>query len=329
MRLVNRVSMILLAGGAFGLAACGGGGDDDGPGNGGGDVNPDGTHTGYVVDSLMVPANTSEATAVQLDIDGDGRAENALGGILATVASFEIDIQSQVDAAVAEGTVIILADLQATSLTEATGVGLQVFRGGTPDPMPCADEADMVCGGHLGGDASFTVAEDYDALVVGSIVGGAFTGGPGEVTIELALSEGNAVPIRLVGARVETNVSESGLTSGKLGGAITTEDVDMHLIPAVADIINGIVAECEMVGDLCCPEDSAGEQVLTLFNDEGNGGDCMVTDEELLMSDIAELIRNPDLDLFNGSEYDPNQDGERDSISLGVGFTAVSASFTP
>lgn len=327
MRLVNRVSMILLASGALGLAACGGG-DDDGGGDGPGEVDESGTHNGYVLDSITVPASNAQATSVALDIDGDDRAENALGNLLATLAGFDLDLQGPVDEQLAMGGVIILADVQATDLSAATGVGLQVFRGGNPDPAACADADDTVCGGHLGGDASFDIADDYDALVVGSIVGGQFTGGPGDVTIELALTETNAVPIHLVGARVEMGVTADSLTSGKLGGAIRSEDIDNDLIPAVASLIDSIVSECVPEGDACCADGSAGEQILTLFDADG---DCEVTTEELLASDLVDgTIRNPDLDLFDGdsNDYNPNQDGVKDSISLGVGFTAVSGTFT-
>ena len=330
MRLVNRVSMILLAGGALGLAACGGG-DDDGGNGGGMTVDPAGTHNGYVLSSLTVPATNAQATAVAVDVDDDGRVENALGNLLATLATFDLDIQTAVDEQIVTGGVIILADVQATDLSQANGVGLQVFLGGSPNPMPCADDADTVCGGHLEGGASFSVTEDYDALVVGSIVGGQFTGGPGEVTIELALAEGSSVPVRLVGARVEMGVTADALTSGKMGGAIRSEDVDNDLIPAVATLMNNIIAECEPPGgDLCCPQDSAGEQVLMLFNSEGNGGDCEITVAELLEDDLIDgTIRNPDLDLFDADgNFNPNDDGEKDSISLGVGFSAVAADFT-
>ena len=78
---------------------------------------------------------------------------------------------------------------------------------------------------------------------------------------------------------------------------------------------------------MCCEDGSAGEQVLTLFD---ANGDCTVTTEELLASDLVDgTIRNPDLDLFDGDsdEFNPNQDGVKDSISLGVGFSAVAGTF--
>jgi hypothetical protein len=328
MRLVNRVCVTLLGCGA--LAACGG--DDDGGGDGGGDgqgtVDPAGDHYGYVLDGLVVPTTVNQASQVGLDIDGNGSTDNALGGLLAALSSSAgLDLQGSVEEQIAIGSPIILADVQATSLTSATGVGVQVFLGGNPNPAPCADESDTVCGRHLQGGASFSVAMAYDALVVGSIVNGSFSGGPGEVTIELALSDGPAVPVRLVGARIQMSVTENGLMSGKLGGAITEEDIQNDLMPAIVGIIDGLLEECTGTAPDCCPEGSTGEQVLGFFD---ANEDCMITQAELEENTIiSSTIGNPDLDLFDGSgNFNPRQDGVKDSLSLGIGFTAKSAVFT-
>jgi len=326
MRLVNNAFVTILASGALALAACGGG-DDDGGSDGQGTVDPAGEHHTYVLNDVKVPANPNEATQFALDVDGDGRPDNALGGLLASLATTaELDLQTGVDTQLAQGSVMILADLQATDLANATGVGLQVFLGGNPVPAACTDVDDMVCGNHFGGDAMFSIAEDYDALVVGNNVNGTFTGGPGDITIELALDETSTIPLTLVGARVTTSVSATGLMSGKLGGAIRSDDVDTDVIPAVADLIAGLLEECGTVAP-CCPDGSTGEQVLTFF-DANN--DCMVPESELKDNNlISATIRNPDLDLFDSSgKFNPNDDGVKDAISLGVGFSAVGAVFT-
>jgi len=330
MRLVNRVCVTLLGCGALALAACGG--DDGGGGDngGGGDtVDPNGEHYGYVLDSVLVPATPNEASQVALDIDGDDRGDNALGGLLAALASSaDLDLQGEVDAQVAAGGVIILADVQATDLSSATGVGLQVFLGGNANPAPCTDENDpSTCGQHLQGGASFDVTMDYDALVVGQIVGGQLSGGPGEVTIELALAEGSTVPVRLVGARVETAITADGLTNGRLGGAIHEDDIENELMPAIVDLIEGILAECDPEAVPCCPEGSTGEQVLAFFDADDS---CTVDQAELEENQlISSTIGNPDLDLFDETgAFNPNTDGTAESLSLGVGFSAVSAEFT-
>jgi hypothetical protein len=328
MRLVNQACAILLSCGAMALAACGG--DDDGDGDGQMMVDPEGTHNTFVISELKIPSNANEATQLGLDIDGNGQPDNALGGLLAALANqADLDLNGEVGDQILSGGIVLLADLQATDLTNATGVGLQVFLGdaATADPAPCTDPEDIAtCGNHLEGTGSFDVAMDYNALVVGSNVSGQFTGGPGEITIELALAEGATVPIRLVGARATAGVSATALTSGKLGGALHEDDVDSDLIPAVADLIGTLLEACDPEASPCCPEGSTGEQILTFFDDNS---DCTVTEQELKENSlISSTIGNPDLDLFDADgNFAPRSDGVKESLSLGVGFSAVSGQF--
>ena len=63
---------------------------------------------------------------------------------------------------------------------------------------------------------------------------------------------------------------------------------------------------------------------MALFDENEDG---MVTEEELRANALIEsTVGNPDLDLFDGDgQFDPNVDGVKDSLSLGLGFTAVGA----
>jgi hypothetical protein len=67
--------------------------------------------------------------------------------------------------------------------------------------------------------------------------------------------------------------------------------------------------------------------VLTFFDDNE---DCTVTVEELEANSlISSTIGAPDLDLFDESgNFNPRQDGVKESLSLGVGFSAVAGEFT-
>src|SRR5690606_38520620 len=136
-----------------------------------------------------------------------------------------LDIKGSVNENVLDGSVILLADLQATDLTKASGVGFRVFQGASPSPAACTEPADPdTCGQHLAGDASFSIApgSPENALVVGSLVGGRFTGGPGNMSLTLALAPGvPPISFELIGARVEAVVAADGssITDGKLGGA--------------------------------------------------------------------------------------------------------------
>jgi hypothetical protein len=324
----------LLASGVLLFAACGGGGGDDD--DGGQTIDPNGTHTTYVLDTVRVPSSPNDAQQIGLDIDGDGRPDNALGSLLASISSIgNIDIQASVDAQLATGGVILLADMQATSLTDATGVGLTLYLGdpATATPAPCTNPDDpSTCGQHLMGTGTFTVdaSSPTDATVVGSNVGGTFTGGPGNLTLQLALSADAApLTVPLIGARVQTGVAATALSSGRMGGAITVDDINMHILPAVEDLITTVLAACTGGDPNCgCPDGSSAATVMSTFDDNG---DCMVTLEELKMNTIiSATLGNPDLDLLDGSgNFNPNSDGVKESISLGVGFSAVAGTFTP
>jgi hypothetical protein len=347
MRLVKSPLFILLACGALSLAACGGGGDDDdtagdqgsntddgsssddGASDDGGamTVNPDGVDNTYVIDSVVVPANANEAQDVALDIDGNGTKDNKLGGLLGSLSSFVGDIQGLVAEQVAKGGIILLANVKATDLTAASGVGLYVYLGANPNPEPCATPDDTECGLHLQGDGSFDIDDNSptDAVVVGSTAGGKFTGGPGSVTIQLSLSElADPLSLTLSSAKAEMSVSADGLTGGILGGALTIDSINNDLLPAVATVIAGILAdeECGTTAP-CCPPGSAGETILQVLDEGGvANGDCVITPEELATNAfVSSTLGNPDVDL--------DADGTKDAVSLGIGFSAVTGTFTP
>jgi hypothetical protein len=335
MRLRNRFASAFLMSSLVFSAACGGGGGDDDDDD---DqmVDPTGTHHQYVADSIKVPASSSEATTYALNIAGSDMPDNALGGLLSALATTaDLDVSGTVNEAVESGQVILLVDVQATALDAASGVGTTVYLGTNPDPAACTDPEDLAtCGQHLMGDATFDIDEDSpdNALVIGSIVGGTFNGGPGSVTLQIPLSEGAApISLDLIGARMQVGVTEDGLTSGKLGGAITMEDINTKVIPAVSDVVADLIAEdCTGAFPDCCEDtESTGATTLDFFNDP-DSEDCEVTEAELRDNSIIKsTLLNPDLDLLDGDgNYNPDDEGTKDSLSLGVGFTGVAATFT-
>lgn len=334
MSLIKTISIFSLAAAAsLGLAACG---DDGDGGGGGGDttIDPNGTHTKYVISELVIPSNPTQASNVALDLDGDGFKDNALGGLLASLSSgaADLNLQAQVDEQLATGAFILLASVKATDLVNANGVGTYVYFGENPKPAACTTAGDpTTCGKHLSGSASFDIAGNSpsDAVISGTLAGGELQAGPGSVSIELPLGAGDPLQLDLIAAHIEVGVSASGLSAGKLGGAITEADVDDKLMPAIQKLVADLITEnCTPVGKDCgCVAGSAGQSVLSFFD---ANEDCKIPLDELMSHSVIDAtLRNPDLDLFDASgKFNPNSDGVKDSLSLAVGFTAVGASFT-
>lgn len=129
--------------------------------------------------------------------------------------------------------------------------------------------------------------------------------------------------VNLVGARVEADITATNLSIGRLGGGITEAEIDNVLIPGLADGMNGFIAD-DCPGGVCSPG-SDGEQLLLLFDSDSDG---TITADELRTNALIMSLLAPDIDLFDSAgNYNPRGDGIKDSLSFGVGFTAVGAVF--
>jgi len=317
------------------LIGCGG---DDG--NGGNapqaeELDETGTHNTFVLDSLTLPTNPTEATELGLNIDYDDNdiPDNQLGKILATLSSAaggDFDLQTSMAETINAGEIILLSSIQATSLTNAAGAGMWVYLGDMPSREPCSSPEDTTCGKHLDGLTSFSIAADSpdSALVTGSIVGGKFSGGPGNVRLDLPLVGSTPLVLNLIGAQAKVTVSADGLTSGRLGGAVTEDALQKDVLPALHSILVEVAAEdCTGSAPACCVADSTGELLYDLFDEDDN---CDISLSELENNSLISTLLAPDLDLLDAKgNFNPNSDGVLDSLSLGIGFTAVKATFTP
>ena len=116
------------------IAACGG--DDEG------NVVPEGTHYHYVANKVFVPTTNTQAREYGLDLNKDGTVDNQLGMVLSTLGSMGFDIQTTIDTAVKEGSIILLADFQTKDFTNTTAAGVQIFLGDKREPGPASDPND-------------------------------------------------------------------------------------------------------------------------------------------------------------------------------------------
>ncbi len=312
------------------FAACGGGdGDSFDP--------PSGPHYGYVANQVTVPANNSQAREIGLDLNGDKTVDNQLGMVLGTLAGQGFKVQDTLDEAVDTGSIIFLIDLQTPDLASTTGAGLNVRLGDNPNPAPCTNPDDVTtCGKHLAGGAEFTLDPNSptDAFVGGKIAGGVFSGGPGSLTLQIALADAAPIELNLIGARAKiSGISATGLTSVILAGALTQEDLDTKVIPTIQAQLPPLIArDCDTDADgiidaddpsvgtpvtanSCgCPSGTTGKTIIGLFDTTPK--DCGVTVEEIKTNSLIQSLLAPDVTI----------DGQ-DALSIGIEVSTVNAKF--
>ncbi len=226
------------------------------------------------------------------------------------------------DEAIASGQTILLADLQKPDLVGASCAGLTTYLGDNPSTAPCLDPNDLICGQHLNGNTSFDFRADspLDAVIVGDIVSSTFAGGPGQAVIEISLV-GTPITLQLVGARAEFDATATDLTQGRIGGGV---DPQNDVLPVVTAIIANVVAQdCMGMFPTCCVVGSAGQTTVDLFD---LNDDCIVDASEVSQSNLIAALLTPDVDLLDAGGA-PGSDGVPESLSFGVGFHAVAASF--
>jgi len=314
------------------LVACGG---DDGESN----VVPEGEHYKYVANKVLVPTTNTQAREYGLDLNGDKTVDNQLGMVLSTLGSMGFDIQSTLDEAVAVGDIILLADFQTKDFTNTTAAGVQIFLGdGNSVTPPACNNGEtynpptMPCGRHLTGTGMFAISASSPTNLAlgGRIVNGTFTGGPGSLSLQIALGGTEAIQLDLIGARSKGSaLSMAGLgtaTSGGLifAGAITKTDIDTKVIPAIqAQLVPIITRDCTMptAPPGCgCLADSTGKTILGLFDtklaDGSEGKDCAVSVNEIATNSLIVSLLSPDVKI-----------GGKDALSLGIKATAVPATY--
>lgn len=319
------------------LVACGGDDGDDQP-------IPEGPHYHYVANKVFLPESNTQAREYGLDLNGDGTVDNQLGMVLSTLAGMGFELQETIDAAVAEGSVILLADFQTKDFTNTTAAGVQVFLGENPTPAACnqGEEYNPTtktgCGRHLDGNGSFSIAASspQNAALGGKIINGTFTGGPGNLSLQIALGGTDAINLDLIGARAKgSSISEAGIGSGTSGGivfagAVTKQDIDNNVIPAIQkQLVPTIQRDCcglatSPGGATCnptgtpacgCSNDSTGKTILGLFDTTPK--DCTVSVDEIKNNNLIVSLLSPDVTI----------DGKM-ALSLGVKATTVKATYT-
>jgi hypothetical protein len=265
----------------------------------------------FVSNTVTVPMSHSQSQELALNLDGDaqGQPDNLLGQLFATFLDIspEFELQSTANEMITSGQVVMLHAVVANDLANDADVHWSVLQGQASSP-PSFDGTDV-----------FTVDTSFAArssVLPGAITNGHFIGGPGSARIQLVFLD---VPIALdlIGVRLEADVNATGCTNGRIGGGIRQEDFLNTFLPAIALGLNQTIA--------AEPATTFSQSVLAVFDGDGNG---TISNDELQNNFLLNLATTPDLDLLDASgNFNPGQDGIRDSLSIGLGFTCVPASF--
>jgi hypothetical protein len=279
-------------------------------------------HYHFVANKVFVPTSSTESREYGLDLNGDGTVDNQLGATLAALKSqANFDVQATIDTSVSQGSIILLVDFQTKDFTSSSAAGIEVFLGKDPMPAPCNGSADTTCGHHLDGTGMFTVDPNgpQNAALAGKIVGGTFSGGPGNLSLQLAIGGTNPIQLNLIGARVKASgISETGITSAILAGAVTKDDIDTKIIPAITpQLATTIMRDCNMptMPPGCgCTSGSTGATIISFFD---ANKDCMVTTDELKMNSLVMSLLQPDVTI----------DGQM-ALSIGIKATTVKGTYT-
>lgn len=290
----------------------------------------------YVVNQLTLPATFMEAFELGVDLDGDSNArpDNQLGQVIAAVRDqSDLPVQSNVDRALDQGQTIALIHLAASTLESSFRARADLYLGEDPSTPPCSD---IACGQHFDGETRFETSADGQPRhpIEGLIFQSRFRGDHGQMTLELPLLAGQPpLTVDLIGVVMEADVSEDGLISGKIGAALPAYELETTLLPLVVDLIAQETADDCSEPDAqpgCCTPGSDGELVFQLLDGDN---DCLIDLDEILTHPLIGTLLIPDVDLLDArGVYDPalhrqDLDGVPDSLSLGVGFTAVGARF--
>jgi hypothetical protein len=280
-----------------------------------------GSHYHYVINSITWPETSNDARALAFDLDGNGTLDNQLGMVTATMRSQGFDLQTPQDQEIARGAVLMLADLQATDLTTATGAGFTTYGGENPNPAPCNGSADTVCGHHLTGTGTFDVAAmPRETPIVGAITSGQYTGGPGKLPMQLSIVASTPVSTTLLAAHAKLTATGSGIMQGVIGGAIPATDFDLKVYPAMAVSFQQTVQrDCSQLANppQCgCTASSTGATLISLF--DTTPSNCTISSDEVKNNSLIQALFAPDVTI-NGQM----------ALSAGFGFTAVDATFTP
>lgn len=295
-----------------------------------------GTTYQLVMNKLLLPGVSGSKTYVY-DLDGDGRQENQLKNIISTVALAGLDIQTTIDDAVENGLIINLLSVTSAAVDTSACVGVSLNQG-KQGSRPKFDGTDRftpisATGSPLGAVLAATQLKSVDSRNLKPDT---------ESQFELQISLGRSVlKLPLRGVHIEAGLQMAGpfwqLTSGALHGAVAKKDIDDKLVPAIADQLTQLIHND--------PFSATSKTIIGLFESttdpvsvtkcmtatrccRTSPATCVILPEEVVNSPVGGVLA-PDVEVLDGTgQWKPVAGGKKyNAMSVGIGFTAISASY--
>jgi hypothetical protein len=268
-----------------------------------------GTQYYFMTNKLLLPTTQGQTQEFALNIDADSQdhVDNKFGELLTllTTTTQGFELQATLDQAINSGQLISLHVVKTNDLLNDPNVSWSIFLGQSTQSAPAFDGSDQL---------TLDSAMPVNSPIVGTLTNGHFAGGPGMTHIQMMLL-GQMVDVDLIEVHLEADFNTNGCTEGKIGGGIASEEFHGNLLPAIAEGINQITRA----------DQTAANTLLLIFDTDGNG---TITSVELENNPLLMIALSPDLDLLDGAgNFNPGQDGVKDSYSAGLGFSCVPAVF--
>jgi len=281
----------------------------------------------FVVDTLLLPQTRNDYA---FDLDGNGVVDNQLGNIVGALTAQggpEVNPQTASDQALAAGHEVMLIDELSTDpafLSDACAAST-MYTGKDQVPAP--------------GIHAYQVDPSLmPGAFTGPIATGSFVSAPNSVdvqmTLRLTLFGAAPIPLPIHGAHLRYGRSGANLINGQINGAILNSEVQDRIVPAIAASLDAT--------QKADPSSSQSKQILAIFDQGGSGGancvnaggapgvkgDGTISPCEVAENNIIKNVLAPDVQLFQNGVYHPNPAKTmKDSVSVGIYFTAVPATF--
>jgi len=257
---------------------------------------------GYVTTKLALPATNVQVNGYARDVDGDGDRDNNLGRFFATVESMGLDFQTELDASIERGDLLMLHSLRTPSLANTKNATWQVLYAETTENPD------------FSGFGSFLVANTAPRSLRL----------PATITDHRVKTAAGAIPLRLdlLGAifdlplkkgKIVATCARSSCTNGRITGAISAQNVHTFRVDLAAQFTPIVQRDCVQPGTPSggCAADSTGKVLFNLFDEND---DLQITEQELKVNSLVGQYLAPDLNLVKG-DGDPT-----DALSFALAF---------